>query len=77
MNIGVQLNIDAICSINKRVLCKRYVNTKKVVALGSDIHGFPKRSKKFNKAMKILGTDADDIMKKTSELLRVHIESDK
>lgn len=76
LDIGVQLNVDAINNIKTRFLCKRYVNTKKVFALGSDIHGVPKKANKFKKAIKILGTDADDIMKKTSELLNVHIKSD-
>ncbi len=76
-DIGIQLNVDAIFNIKTRFLCKRYVDTKMVVALGSDIHGVPEKANKFKKAIKILGTDADDIMRKTSELLNVHIKSDK
>jgi len=66
----VQLNADAVCSLKKRRLCKKYLQTGAVAALGSDIHGIKTGYRKFIKAQKVLGKSGEQIMKKTKELCR-------
>ncbi len=66
----IQLNAEALCKWSKKSLCKQYLQTDAVAALGSDIHGTKTGYRKFTKAQKVLGSRAVQIMKKTKELCR-------
>lgn len=66
----IQLNADAICSWKKRKLCRNYLKTGAVAALGSDIHGTKTGYQQFKKAQKHLGETGVQIMKKTAILCR-------
>ncbi|MBQ9118870.1 MAG: hypothetical protein IJY09_02295 [Lachnospiraceae bacterium] len=67
--ILVQLNTASICSLRKNRLCRQYRKAGCVAALGSDIHGIDKKYRSFAKALKRLGGAAEEIMKRTEQLL--------
>ncbi len=61
----VQLNTYSVIMLGKRKLCKEYLSSNQVVALGSDIHGLKNRYKSFAKVIKKLGSGANDIMQES------------
>ena len=70
--IDLQLNAESVCKLSKRGLCKKYIATGKVVALGSDVHGVSDAYKNYSKARKLLGTLSAKILEKTMDLLKNH-----
>lgn len=69
LGFQVQLNAASICSIRKNKLCMKYINDGCVSAIGTDIHGTVNEYKKYNKALRKLGNNADVILDKSRKLL--------
>lgn len=65
-----QVNAESICNLRMRKLCREYIATGSVVAIGSDIHGRKNNYCYFQKAQKLLRKDYDDIMYKSKQLLK-------
>ena len=65
----VQLNADAISSIFLHKHIKKWIDDKKVYAIGSDIHGRDKKAyKRFSRAIKRLGENSAEIKSKSDTL---------
>ncbi len=69
--IDIQLNVESVCSLLKRGHCRKYIQTDRVVALGSDIHGISNAYKSYSRAIKILGVSANVILNRTQELMNI------
>lgn len=71
INLGfdAQINASSVCDLFKRKRCMNYVKNNSVVALGTDIHGTKDEYRKFNKAIKIIGSKYDEILDKSNNLL--------
>lgn len=69
--IVVQLNAKSIQSISKFGKCRYWMNTDKVVAIGSDIHGIANNYHYFEKVAKSHKGNA--IMEKTNRLISTNI----
>lgn len=66
----IQLNVDSLSRLFMQPHIRRWVDDRRVVALGSDIHGSDKKAyKRFEKALKRLGDASDYIMSKAEALL--------
>ena len=67
----IQLNVDSLSKLFVQPYVKGWVERRKVVALGSDIHGSDAKAyKRFQKALKKLGNRAEVVFAKTDELLK-------
>lgn len=58
----VQLNSDSIFKFSKKKLCREYLQSGNVVALGSDIHKLNNNYKSFAKVVKKYKTDIPDVI---------------
>lgn len=68
----IQLNVDSLSKLFVQPYVKGWVERNKVVALGSDIHGSDEKAyKRFQKALKKLGDQAENVFIKTEELLKI------
>lgn len=73
LGVLVQINTDSILSGMKRKRILRMIEDDLVVAIGSDLHHCDVGTyKKFDKALAKLGSDAERIMKKSAEILKLN-----
>lgn len=70
LGAAIQLNASSVAKLFVKRRIKNYINDYRVVAIGSDIHGYDKRYyNAFAKAVKRLGTDAEQIFNASENII--------